>query len=215
MPTVTFNVAVSGDDGRAGASDTTYPPEINLTSDAAGVNVNISKRETFGAFRTDIGLIRFDTSTLPGGATIITAATLRLNVISKVDAEARSIAAEWYASSNWPIDTTDYSSTVVTDAHAGTTIASITTGADKDFALQNLSNISLTDYTGLRLHVTGGAPAVDQVNEIIVALFDHATLVEPRLLVTWEPEASLPAIQSRVPMPMFYVPGRDTLGELR
>ncbi|MBA2641348.1 MAG: hypothetical protein H0U82_00290 [Actinobacteria bacterium] len=193
MPTDTFSVLASGDDGRAGASDTVYPPEINLTSDAAGVNVNISKRETFAAFRTDVGLIRFDTSTLPDAA-VVSKATLRLNVISKVDNEARSIVAEWYASSNWPIDTTDYSSTVVTDAHAGTTIASIATGADQDFALQNLSNISLTGYTGLRLHVTGGAPATDQINELIVALFDHATLAEPRLLVTYDDEYQVPAV---------------------
>jgi hypothetical protein len=52
-----------------------------------------------------------------------------------------------------------------------------------NFALQGVSSVSKTSYTGLRLHVDGGQPSGS--NSVVYATWDHATLPEPQLVVTY------------------------------
>ena len=82
----------------------------------------------FGNYSVLAALLRFDTSSLPDGATI-TAATLKLHVTAKTDADNRSLVGEWYPSSNWPIDAADYTLNSSANALTGADITQISTGA--------------------------------------------------------------------------------------
>lgn len=189
-PTSTFNVAASGDDGEALGSGAGYPPSATL---AVSANASIELQKTLGAnYTVSVALIRFDTSSLPDDATI-DSATLRIRVTATDDINSRSLTVEWYDAGT--IGTEDYTATVGTDAHAGTAIGSISGGADNDFVLVNVSNVSKTGYTGLRLHISGGAPTGG--NFVFFAAFDHATLTEPRLIVEYTEAAGGFGIDTR------------------
>lgn len=180
-PTTSFNVSASADDGNAQGTNATYPPVAGSSFSETGTTVIPARSFTTGVFVVAVGLIRWDTSSLLDSA-VIDSATLRLAINSKQDANSRSLTAEWYDAETIGVD--DWTNTVGTNAHAGTTIASITSGgADNDFALINLENVSKTGYTGVRLHISGGEPTGE--NRINFATFDHATATEPRLIIDY------------------------------
>lgn len=203
-PTTTFNVAAGGDDGYVyRASSSVYPPDTSTTVDTSDTIVGVEKNLSGGQFAILISLLRWDTASIPDDATI-DAATLRLRktASSPVSVDSRSLVAEWYEPGT--IDTEDYTATVVSDAHSGTALTSITADADNDFALTNLSSVNKTGYTGLRLHISGGQPTGN--NTAYFASFDHSTLTEPRLIVeyteggtTHEAAASLSSVASLTP----------------
>lgn len=178
-----FHINASGEDSEvefAGSYPPTYP---NFKGDARSL-IGIARNTN----RVINGFMQWDTSTLAG--TTILAAKVKLLISATSyhvnDADGRSLVAEYYAGSNWPIDSTDWTLTAVSDAHSGTTIASIKTnhGNHVDFALSNPeANISKTGYTGLRWHVTGGAPTGS--NDVNVHAFDErlAETESPRLVV--------------------------------
>jgi glucose/arabinose dehydrogenase/PKD repeat protein len=182
--TVTFSITAGGDDGDVGASgpqSSGYPPSA-VSANPAGTVTTVGRRLAFGEFDVLVPLLRFDTSSLPDGATIASA-TLRLYVNLKQDQDNRSLQAEWYPGSNWPIDTADYSLSSTSTALPGTDITAIPTGQTTDFALTGPANVSTTGQTALRLHLSGGAPAGD--NYLQLSSFEHATLPEAQLVVTY------------------------------
>lgn len=183
MPTSTFSIALSGDDQRVSKSSSSYPPSGAVIRNTTGISV-IAERYAAGTNAVvAVGLLKYDTSSLPDDA-VISSAFLRLQIISKANANTLSFVAEYYA---WNSTDTDYTSTPGTNAHSGTAIASVTTGVANDFPLQNLGNISLTGTTYFRLHITqrasDAAPTGD--NYVEFASFDHTTLTEPQLIVTY------------------------------
>jgi hypothetical protein len=182
--TVVFSVAVSGDDGDLRLTGASYPPSGTVAGSSTGNFVTSGRRSVFGGYDVFNGLMRFDTSAIPDGATV-TGATLRLHVTGKQNADNRNLVAEWYDSVNWPIDGADYALDSSANALAGFAIAQIPVGSQNDFALTGLGSLSKTGFTGLRLHVDGGQPSGD--NYVQIASFDHATLPEPRLVVTYTP----------------------------
>jgi hypothetical protein len=186
MTTVQFAVAANGDDVYVRGTNTFYPP-TTITADPADPpdrSYFYVERGKFGAdYFVDVAALRFETSSLPENATI-TQAVLRFRVTARVNADGRSITADWYSSANWPIGTGTYTATAGTDAHAGTSISSLTAGADNDLVLLNpAANINLSGYTGLRLHISGGIPTGD--NSVAIVAFENTTFVEPRLIVTY------------------------------
>lgn len=187
MPSITFNVAASGDDGQVERAGTAWPPAGSFdvfTTPTAFAPLKFRS----GATRViSVALCRWDTSSIPDDATIVSA-VFRAYVTAKGSGTGRDLTAEWYEAGT--IDSGDWTSTVGTDAHAGTAISAITESADNDFSLNNLSSISKAGYTGLRLHISGGDPADPANHSVSFAAFDHATLTEPRLIV----EYTLPVI---------------------
>jgi hypothetical protein len=182
--TVTFNLAASGDDGDLRLTGAGYPPVGTVAASSSGNFVTAGRRFVFGGYDVFNGLMRFDTSAIPDGATV-TGATLRLQVTGKQNADARNLVAEWYDGANWPIDAGDYALGSSANALAGSAIAQIVVGSQNDFALSGLGSLSKTGFSGLRLQVDGGQPSGD--NYVQIASFDHATLPEPRLVVTYTP----------------------------
>lgn len=181
-PTTTFNVAASADDGTAQRVENVYPPTAGASAADNDLAVRIDRTFSTPNYISRVGLIRWDTSSLPDDATI-DSATLRLWALAstKQNANDRSVEAEWYDAET--ITTADYSENSTADAHAGTTLASITQAADNDFALIGVSNVSKTGFTGVRLHISGGVPSGS--NTISFAAFDHTTFTEPRLIVDY------------------------------
>ena len=182
MAETTFSIAAGADDGDARGSGASYPPAATSAPSTA-VETYAIKWLNAGTYYLYVPMFRFDTSSLADSA-IISAATLRLYVLDKGgDADNRSLSAGWYAGSNWPIDTSDYTTVDQTDAHSGTDLTGISFPASLDLALTNLSNIDKTGYTGLRLTITGGAPT--GANNLTFATLEHATQPEAQLIVTY------------------------------
>ena len=197
MPTEIFEIAASGDDGLVQASQAVWPPNANFVVDTTDTGTQPMAFKAF--FSPDYyiieGFLGFNTASLSDNA-VISVASLRFHIISKQDANGRSFLAEWF---DWgaAIDAADYTVTESGTAHSGTTIASITTGVDNDFALQNLGNISKTGMTKFRLHCSGAAPAANgDQNSVVPAWFDHATLPGPRLVVTYTIENNIAPLRT-------------------
>jgi hypothetical protein len=137
----------------------------------AGAVLTAGRRLAFGDYEVIVPLLRFDTSGLPDGATI-TSATLRVFVTKKGDADDRSLMAEWYPGSSWPIDAADFALSSSGSALAGSDVTGLTVGAVNALVLSGLSSVSTTGWTGLRLHLSGGQPAGD--NYVQMAAFGSA-----------------------------------------
>lgn len=188
-PTTTFNVAASGDDGYAFKFGAAYPPVTNSGNNSAAETLFcVRSKDTLnlyggGANQYFIsnGLMRWDTSSIPDNANILSA-NLIIRLITLTDGEGdRSFTADWYEPGT--VGNEDYQEAAGTNAHAGTDLGSLVNGADNTLALMNLSNISKAGYSGIRTHVSGGT--TELYNEAIFAAFDHATLTEPRLEVIY------------------------------
>ena len=183
-PTTTFDITAGGNDGHS--EDATAPLlyadvacDAALTTDTTQF---VSRFFTGAAYAISNGHLRWDTSAIPDNATV-TSASLRLYVVSKVDsADARSLVADWN-DFGAALTCADWVHDALSDAHAGTTIAAISTGQNNSLALSNLSNVSITGFTGIRLHISGGQPTAS--NRVEIAYFDDPGLDPPQLSVTY------------------------------
>jgi hypothetical protein len=164
------------------AASGSYPPVEAPSADSGASTLGIRRSgPSFGGYEVRVGLLRFDTSPLPDGATI-TSAKLRLYVVSRTSANNRNLVAAWYPAASWPIDAADYTATAASTAHAGTAIGSLLVNTQNELALQNLSSISTTGSTGLRLHVDGGQPNGE--NGVWIAAFENS-LPKAQLEITY------------------------------
>ncbi len=190
MPQTTFSVAVTGDDGFVSKQGTEaeWPPTgTPFTADTTNTVIQMRKvrHQTFAFTEIIVGLIRFDTSSIPSNQTV-SAATLRVQCVDTV-LNTRNLVIGYFANSDWPIDTADWSGADNPGSDAGTFPLSVfAAGTEEDLALTNLQNINLGGYTGLRLAIDGGQPVAsgDPDHNLRVASWDHATLTEPQLIVT-------------------------------
>lgn len=198
MTQVTFSVEASEDDGRVLSSDTMYPP---LATPIAAVDSGIDGPYKIfyvgpNLYEIRVFLMRWDTSTLPDDAEIL-AATLRVHISNTIDTDSRSLTAEWYEAGT--IGEEDWTSTVGTSAHSGIPLSGIPDGPDYDLALQNPSNINLSGYTGLRLHISGADPTGQNVVGIVT--WDDTLNTGPRLIVEYvapdSPDNNAPIIAGR------------------
>ena len=182
-PTTTFSITAGGNDGKTEdlTGDAAYA-NVACDTAATGVTQDTTLRSFSGGLYNIADLhFRWDTSSLPDAAPI-TAASLRLWGVAKVDTNARNLVADWndfgagLTCADWVHDS-------LNDAITGVTIASLATGANNTLSLSNLSNLNRTGFTGIRLHVDGGVPG--GVNEFSIAMFDDPALDEPQLSVTY------------------------------
>jgi hypothetical protein len=194
----TFTVKASGDDGNVTSAGPTYPPAGPPVANTDGTVTTAGRRFFLGRYENLVSLLRFDTSALPDNANILSA-TLRLYVSAKADADNRTLIGEWYPSSEWPIDPSDYALTSPATALAGADITQLAVGTTNDLPLIGLgsssaagagsisttgaTSISTAGYSALRLQVAGDQPAGD--NYVQIASFDDPTRPEPQLIVTY------------------------------
>ena len=160
-------------------------------------SLTVARRAVFGDYQVFVGLLRFDTSALPDGATV-TSASLKLDLLGKIDADNRGLEAEWYSASSWPIDAADWSLASSGSASAAVDITALSTTATSSFELGGLGSISTTGSTGLRLHLSGGQPSGD--NLLQVASLEHPTRPEPQLVVSYTTAAPVAPSNTGLPV---------------
>jgi hypothetical protein len=162
-----------------------YPPAFSQCCDSC-VTIGAERSQVLSTFRLQNALLRFNTSSLPDAANIVSA-SLTVYVTSVANGDARSLSGDWFSWSP-SCDSTDYSVAAGTNAlstsgNCGSAcqIAMIS-GGTRTFSLDNAnSNVSRTGNTHLRLHVTGGQPTAE--NFVYFAAQDHASLPAPVLNV--------------------------------
>jgi hypothetical protein len=187
-PTSEFDIAANADDGLVYANPAgSYPPSCTAGNDSA-TSHDVLRGKSGSNYGIQIGVVRWDTSGIPDNVTV-TAASLRLYIASTTDTDSRSAVMGWYVHDG-SISCDDFNSTAGTDAHGGTAISSLSTGGNNTFALTNLTNVSLTSYTGMRINVSGSTPTGS--NSFEFAALEHASYDPPRLAVTYVvPSAAL------------------------
>jgi hypothetical protein len=197
MPTDTFSVAASADDGyltREGTGE--FPPTgtitlvTNSTADGVGLMTRIVLNTGISFSNISIGALRFDTSSLGAGA-VVSDAVLRWSVTAMQVDEAHALNLEWF-DFGAAIGTEDYVAGVGTTAAqvaVGTWTGWATTGT-VDVTLSNVENVNTTGYTGIRVGMNG-APSDPSQTRINIAELDHTTRDEPKLLVTYTAGSSV------------------------
>jgi hypothetical protein len=174
-----FILTVSGDSGMVEKLGPTYPPSV---TDEVFQNVLIVKNtgaHENGGYDLSNVLLRFDTSGLPDNATI-TGAVLRLWLMNPIqNANSVYFTGEWYSSSNWPIDISDWTY----EPYSGAFAILLSSMSDvNNIALTTPTNINLTGYTGFRLHLSGGQPNGSNEIDFYGMLFGD---LPPSLTVTY------------------------------
>ena len=201
MPT-TFNPSYSGRIGRSDLVAVTYP----VVHDNADGNNNGFDNETpsggpgnqlfSGEYIIDRSVIHFDTSSLGAGATI-TAATLRIYVNSKSDADNDGISVvNSQIASNTAIVNADFDQvgdavTTPTKFASDIDLGSITTGAYNEFALNaaGLAAISKTGITKLGLRTVNDCAETTPTGRSFINIDGNGGTNEPELVVTFTPGA--------------------------
>src|SRR5579884_2966408 len=190
---LTVPVASGGDDGDVSVNDmgsgAGYPPVGTPAVWSNGSSFAVRRAGPVnGGYEVRTALLRFDTSTLPVGATI-TSASLRLTVSSVTSANGRNLVAEWVSGAAWPLDGTDYTATPSTSASMGVAIGSLSAGAVVSLPLQNLGSISTSGWTTIRLHVDGGQPNGE--NNVFFKSYESGAPAQ--LIINYTTAASAPA----------------------
>ena len=182
MTVSTFSIAATGNDGSTDQGGATYPPTgtVGLTTD--GQNMAVTRLLAGGNFSVSLFVCRWDTSSIPDGDDI-SAADFKPYVLNpRQNGDARDLVAEWMA--DGALATGDHTNTAGNNAHSGTSlaVANIPNNAVATLALQNLSNISKTAFTKMRVHISGGEPAA--LNQLGIADFWDAVNPPADLVVT-------------------------------
>lgn len=187
MTVSNFDITVSGNDAQAlSTSSATYAGLAYSSHPSTNTNIGPNRVLSGGFYWNYVDLLKFDTSTLPDNDNV-TAATLRIFVVSVSNANSRSIVGEYFT---WDGTSGDWTLTAPASPVLSVPLSSITAGSvSNDLPFTDFSGISKTGNTFLRLHISGGQPT--GVNSISYSAFDHATNPAPRLIVTHEPGADL------------------------
>lgn len=188
MPTLDFDIAVGSDDARVKRTDTAYPPAGTITPNDA-VGIEPFKGLNAGTYDITVGVLRWDTSSLPDAATL-TSASLRIYRWGGGNPDSRDLTAEWYAYDG-SIATTDYTDVVGTDALASYPLSNFTGIGLFTIPLDNTTGVSKTGYTGLRLHISGGQPTGE--NWVGIQAFEDTSQPNARLSVTYELPSVVPS----------------------
>lgn len=176
---VSFSASCSiGDCATADNTSNAYPPAGIVSIFSNFLNPN---RSTFGgSFEVGVGLIRWDTSSITDGATILSC-TLEFTTAAGaiLNDDTRSLTAAWTTAES-PWSASDYDVNAGTDALSGTALSTFSSNTLYDLSLSNCSNVDTTGYTGVKLWVSGGQPTGQNYMEI-------KTSTVPKLLVTYTP----------------------------
>jgi len=191
--TVEIGIPDGSSDAHCSNVGASWPPGTTT------VNTGATKVETKSGWETSQYVdsqtfLRFNTgAVLPADAAIISA-SLKMFVTDytwTVAGQARLEASWVSAAAIWDpdVETVDYSRfTAAGDAIVSASYVSWTTGVWREWALSNVSNISVSGYTGLRIGTRWiVAPGSGDPNYILAffAAGEHATYPSPVLVVTY------------------------------
>ena len=201
-PTTTFEATSSPDTGatfsrRDNGSFTSYPPSCggSYTTPVCCTSAQINVERTRwtddlcpSCYRLGNGLVRWDTSALPDGASI-NRATVELATGGQGGGSHnfRKLTADWYSA--WPVDCADHTATAQTSALAGIGLQTLFWNRSPEgyfnFDLDNTAGLSKTGYSGLRFHIDGGQLSSYEQN--LFAFYGYGSpSIEPRLIVVYD-----------------------------
>ena len=144
-------------------------------------------------YYAEVGLLRFNTgAVLPDGATL-TGANLILTASENVFGSGTEfdLVGDYYAYDGVPTVTGDWIETASPSIFSAWDMNGLASGDTETIPLTDLSGISTTGYTGIRLTMTAGTPSTG--TSVSFASLNNATWQEPRLEVTYtEAEEAVP-----------------------
>lgn len=189
MPTAAIQISLAADDQMAVGTGPTYPPAY--TNHAPTTDTTLSASRSFEGGTTYVvrsGLMRFDTSQIPDGATVTNARMLAYVTALDTD-DARNISAEYYT---WDGSSSDYNATgaLVGPQAFVFGISNYSPGNWAFPLLTSGANINKSGYTSLRWSVSGGAPS--GLNYFVFASSSNVTRAKPLLNVLYSPAATPP-----------------------
>jgi hypothetical protein len=189
MPTDTFSITSAANDGTGYKSGSSWPPAGAWTdySDNSDNYLWIYKinNSTSPLYENDLTFLRFDTSSIADGSTV-TGAVLKLYAISKTDNDNFGVVGDYYDFGGEPTVDADYTEYSTPSIWTAVDLSAITASAVNDFTLTDLTGISLSGYTGIRVTLSSGTPGIGhgQDSSVAWAAYEHASQ-EPRLEVTY------------------------------
>jgi len=152
-PTTTFSTLLGADDGNTLTNFAAYPPPCTSVV-PAGSRIDVVKEKSGANTSERVGLMRWDTSSLPDDA-VITLATFEFNALSvTADDDGRTLDAEWFNAESWPIACSMHETTIGTTAFS-TDLTSVTSGVTGS----NPTSVVVDGYTSVRVGISGGEPA--------------------------------------------------------
>lgn len=182
-PTTTFTSTATLDGYAGVTSSTVWPPVAGAsggTSDVSAISSVYAQKANFGStFAAYVGLMRWDTSSLPDNCTV-TGAVARVTFQQAASPDARNFRLEWYVGTA-TIVAADYTVTDSGTAYGGSLITGFSLASNDITLLAPDANVSRTGTTGLRSHVSGGSPTGINTADITSVEVTPA----PQLLVTW------------------------------
>lgn len=188
MPTVTFSVAADTDDGSGYYFAATWPPDSGTFQNEPGA-VLYAVKDLSDFYYAEVCCMRWDTSTLPDAATV-TAANLKLYVTTVSFTEAgRNLVGDYYDFGGEPTVAADWVLETSPSIFTGVLVDTIPTGTVSTIPLTDLSGISKTSYTGVRLSISGGAPAAASKSAARFAARESG-FATPQLEVTYSEAAA-------------------------
>ncbi|HET9051743.1 MAG TPA: DNRLRE domain-containing protein, partial [Candidatus Dormibacteraeota bacterium] len=199
---LTVSETAGGDDGDVQSTAPTsggYPPTAAPAANTTGTVMTAGRRNAYSSYFVYDALMRFNLSSLPSNATVVSA-TLQVYVTGSANGDGRNLVAEWVPASDWPITASDYALTSTANALSGVPVASIGAGSVDALALTGLSGITPGGTAGLRLAIDGGQPSGD--NYVQMATFDNASSQPvPQLVVNYTATATPPTPPSNTAAP--------------
>lgn len=177
-----FIIATSDDDSYTSAEGhATWPPSATDATRPLDAAINFERNLTAGEYYLGVGLVRWDTSSLPDDAQIV-GAYIKGLITDVFNADSADFGAEWHLFN--PADGgASWTTTAVTDAVAQTAISAAVDDAINAFELVDAdTEINRTGYTGLRFHIVR-ASAPTGVNAINFASIDETFFNKPMELV--------------------------------
>ncbi len=191
-PSTTFNIAVGGDDAHLGTSGATYGAIASYIINSIATEFATARELTATpSYVTLNSLARWDTSSLPDTVGV-SEVRVRGYVTILNNVDLRSVTAD--AHTGWSGGnpaTSSFSFEAQTGALAGKPLSEFTVDALNDIVMDNVAGASLTGYTSYRFHISGGQPT--GLNRLAFASYEHTTLAEPQLLITYVPDIIPPA----------------------
>lgn len=204
MPIQSFTIQVASDDGSGYYSSTnTWPPNppaagSTWVDEPGALLLAVKEDDPAGPpdYYAEICCMRWDTSALPDDATI-TGATLKLRLVSVVTTLTRNVEGTYYDFGGEPTVAADWILSAPASIFTPVDVAGLTVGAVNNFDLTDLTGISLSGYTGIRLNISGDAAPVNNKSAARFASYEDPSLPAPQLDVTYT--------QPAVPAPIAWI----------
>lgn len=178
----TFSITTNANDSTGEYQHSSWPPNAGTWVDDSGLDsIYAAKHFVSPTYYGVDGYLRFDTSSLPDAATI-TSASLKLYCIDKNDNNNYSLVGDYYDFGGSPTVAGDYVETASPSIFAAVDLGAIGIGLNT-INLTDLTGISKTGITGIRLTLSSGTPTL--LNHVRFAALEHTSLTEPQLVVNY------------------------------